>query len=871
MSRENELEDGEIEEGEIVDEVNPFQVLDHGLAHASSTSHQTGLDYRGTLSPRLERSKASEERWQPSWSSEGPIGRDDSYSSDRLQQSNEDGESRRVNGCRTVPDGTGIGHARKRKRQLSPVTRHREWQSPSMNRSRRRISRSRSRERAPTRRGISRSRERAPTRRGISRSRSREQAPVRRGKDWEGIRGTPRSRSGNLVNRAATIHLNNHHKVSKPAPDVMADIEHYLGKVKAAGKSLSVRDALKSLDTFCDDLQKVQRYVLILYGLFKEQNQENEEAWPELADVAGNEAQKDAPLIFTPQQQQVLITSIQQNKVLSACACVPWGKAANTESSVNVTQSVPVSSHVEVRSVHNAEDLASYQDQQISPRTQKNSPTPLKVAVLQDQEREVGEKERPLGCDSLVGEQRPAESNVNRLLGAALPLVPPGLDLSPHRDNIQGISTPPASRARAAKAEYNDLSDDEVRGLYGPAPPGAEITSSNDTESPDGIRAVQPNHDGLPQTGELALANGNRDCQVRKAPVPSSKAQGSAANVRMESKLPALLRGGRLCLVLDLDHTLVNSSKFSECDHAVLSMLDRVMASEASLPSNQRNLFKLDQIQMYTKLRPGAREFLRKAAPHWELWIHTNGTRTYANAIREVLDPTCELFGDRIITNSQAAAADAGLAVELSKTFVKGLEGRERISVIVDDSTSVWSQHPENLLEVERYVYFPSSAKQLGMRSKTYLESRRDEHEKKGMLMLTLRTLETVHSSVFAALQKSTDPESWDVRRWLHKARQQVLKGVHILFTRVIPLHQEPCDHKLWRMAERFGATCTTETNPFVTHVVAGTSGTAKALWAHNHGKHVVSPQWLECSCTLWEHVPEERFQPKPDPGLSLL
>jgi TFIIF-interacting CTD phosphatase-like protein len=88
-------------------------------------------------------------------------------------------------------------------------------------------------------------------------------------------------------------------------------------------------------------------------------------------------------------------------------------------------------------------------------------------------------------------------------------------------------------------------------------------------------------------------------------------------------------REGRLCLVLDLDHTLVNSSKFSECDEAAVGMMSRVMAAEASMPANQRSLYKLDQIQMYTKLRPGVREFLRKAAPHWELWIHTNGTRYF--------------------------------------------------------------------------------------------------------------------------------------------------------------------------------------------------------------------------------------------------
>lgn len=50
----------------------------------------------------------------------------------------------------------------------------------------------------------------------------------------------------------------------------------------------------------------------------------------------------------------------------------------------------------------------------------------------------------------------------------------------------------------------------------------------------------------------------------------------------------------------------------------------------------------------------------------------------------------------------------------------------------------------------------------------------RDEHEQKGMLMLTLKTLENVHSAVFAALQRSVDPKAWDVRLALQKTRQQV-------------------------------------------------------------------------------------------------
>jgi TFIIF-interacting CTD phosphatase-like protein len=34
---------------------------------------------------------------------------------------------------------------------------------------------------------------------------------------------------------------------------------------------------------------------------------------------------------------------------------------------------------------------------------------------------------------------------------------------------------------------------------------------------------------------------------------------------------------------------------------------------------------------MWTKLRPGVREFLRRAAERFELWIYTAGSKAYAD------------------------------------------------------------------------------------------------------------------------------------------------------------------------------------------------------------------------------------------------
>lgn len=81
-----------------------------------------------------------------------------------------------------------------------------------------------------------------------------------------------------------------------------------------------------------------------------------------------------------------------------------------------------------------------------------------------------------------------------------------------------------------------------------------------------------------------------------------------------------------------------------------------------------------------------------------------------------------------------------------------------------------------------------------------------------------------------------------------------------LVFTRVIPLEQDPSSHPLWRLAESFGARCSGVLDGATTHVVAGASGTEKVLQARAAGKWVVTPAWLECSCILWKRASEDRF-----------
>ena len=54
---------------------------------------------------------------------------------------------------------------------------------------------------------------------------------------------------------------------------------------------------------------------------------------------------------------------------------------------------------------------------------------------------------------------------------------------------------------------------------------------------------------------------------------------------------------------------------------------------------------------------------------------------------------------------------------------MQGLAGLDAISVIVDDSEDVWPGHKDNLVMVERYVFFPSSRRQLGLSRASMLET----------------------------------------------------------------------------------------------------------------------------------------------------
>ncbi|XP_077227336.1 C-terminal domain phosphatase-like 3 [Tasmannia lanceolata] len=314
----------------------------------------------------------------------------------------------------------------------------------------------------------------------------------------------------------------------------------------------------------------------------------------------------------------------------------------------------------------------------------------------------------------------------------------------------------------------------------------------------------------------------------------------------------------KLCLVLDLDHTLLNSAKFVEVDHVHAEILRK--KEEQDREKSHRHLFRFTHMGMWTKLRPGVWNFLEKASKLYELHLYTMGNKLYATEMAKVLDPTGALFAGRVISRGDDGDPfDGDERVPKSKDL-EGVLGMESAVVIIDDSVRVWPHNKHNLIVVERYTYFPCSRRQFGLPGPSLLEIDHDERPEDGTLASSLAVIEKLHQ-IFFSHRSLNDV---DVRNILASEQRKILSGCRIVFSRIFPVGEaNPHLHPLWQTAEQFGAICTNQLDDQVTHVVANSLGTDKVNWALSTGKFVVHPGWVEASALLYRRVNERDFAVK--------
>lgn len=321
-----------------------------------------------------------------------------------------------------------------------------------------------------------------------------------------------------------------------------------------------------------------------------------------------------------------------------------------------------------------------------------------------------------------------------------------------------------------------------------------------------------------------------------------------------QGTIDAALASRRLLLILDLDHTLLHSTRFTDLNSKQMESLHTMHAAQPSDRAH-RLLYHVPRMGMWTKLRPGLVTFLSMAREIFDLHVFTMGDKGYAAEIAAILDPEGRLFGGRV-----ASSLDAG------PSGVKDIDvllGAEELVLIIDDTVGVWPKHRDNLVQIERYVYFPGCAITFGGPGASLMERGLDEDETNGALTACLRVMTEVHRRFFAELdeQKHHNKETFvDVRRHLRALRRTILEGCCVLFTRVIPRNGgDPSEHPIWQLATALGARCVVKQSDEVTHVVAG-DATDKTRWARETGKYVVPVEWLISCGFTWQRADEAKF-----------
>ncbi|XP_022949466.1 RNA polymerase II C-terminal domain phosphatase-like 4 [Cucurbita moschata] len=308
-----------------------------------------------------------------------------------------------------------------------------------------------------------------------------------------------------------------------------------------------------------------------------------------------------------------------------------------------------------------------------------------------------------------------------------------------------------------------------------------------------------------------------------------------------------LLQHKKLILVLDLDHTLLNSTQLGH----LTPEEDYLRNQTDSLEDvTKGSLFLLHSVHTMTKLRPFVHTFLKEASQLFEMYIYTMGERAYAYEMAKLLDPKREYFSSKVISRDDG-----------TQKHQKGLDvvlGHESAVLILDDTENAWTKHKENLILMERYHFFASSCHQFGFNCKSLSELKSDESETDGALATILKVLKQVHNIFFNEL--SEDLVDRDVRQVLKTVRSKVLEGCKVVFSRVFPTKFQADNHHLWKMVEQLGGTCSTELDASVTHIVSTDAGMEKSRWAVKEQKFLVHPQWIEASNYFWKREAEEKF-----------
>ncbi|XP_012277661.1 RNA polymerase II subunit A C-terminal domain phosphatase isoform X2 [Orussus abietinus] len=211
--------------------------------------------------------------------------------------------------------------------------------------------------------------------------------------------------------------------------------------------------------------------------------------------------------------------------------------------------------------------------------------------------------------------------------------------------------------------------------------------------------------------------------------------------------------------------------------------------------------------------------------------------------------------------NISEKESDKNVALKLEKDETLGTKNEETETEREKDETL--ETNKDSIPEVKKDVADTESSKEneteIGEKKEDDTKPKFIEHEDQDDYLLYLEDiLRRIHNEFYHCLDAGSRKPLRDI---IPRVRGQVLKGLHLTFSGLIPTHQKLEQNRAYKVARALGAEVNDDLVEGTTHLVAIRPGTAKVNSAKRNGKiKIVNPDWLWTCAERWERVDERLF-----------
>ncbi|EYC01942.1 hypothetical protein Y032_0103g3549 [Ancylostoma ceylanicum] len=307
--------------------------------------------------------------------------------------------------------------------------------------------------------------------------------------------------------------------------------------------------------------------------------------------------------------------------------------------------------------------------------------------------------------------------------------------------------------------------------------------------------------------------------------------------------LKNVLSSRKLVLLVDLDQTIIHTT-------------NRPFKVDPNMHCDIHT-YKMFGTEYHTKLRPYTHEFLEHMSALFEMHIITYGQRQYAHKIAEILDPKKILFAQRILSRDELFSAQHKTR-NLRALFPCG----DQLIAIIDDRADVW-QFSEALIQVKPYRFFKEvgdiNAPAGGSKEGLLPVDVEDDAEHDRTLEYIERMLTDIHSNFYKHYDKTQEVR--DVKVVISYLKKQILRGLVVVLSGVVPLGVKPEHSEAYRLCVQFGAVVADQVTEQTTHLIAVRWGTTKVMAAFKMGIPIVTPHWLYACVEKLTKVDEKEFE----------